>query len=72
MPQHLGLQVGTGAYLEDCQDKCWKNPLEFLHLPLACFHSSFYSAGGSRRLVSSRSLAYSCPDSPEGLLLPSP
>ena len=50
MAQHLGLQWGTGAYLENRQ-KCWKNPLGFLHPPLAHFHSSFYSAGGGRRLV---------------------
>ena len=35
--------------------KCWKNPLGFLHLPSADFHSSFYSAVGGRRLVLSTS-----------------
>ena len=71
MAQHLGLQWGTGAYLENRQ-KCWKNPLGFLHPPLAHFHSSFYSAGGGRRLVFlTSSLSYSCPDSAEGLIIPS-
>ena len=71
MAQHLGLQVGTGAYLQNRQ-KCWKNPLGFLHPPLAHFHSSFYSAGGGRRLDSSTSsLSFSGPGSAEGLILPS-
>ena len=79
--QCLGLQVGTAGYSENCgeescknccQEKCWKNPPGFLHLPLADFYSSFYSAGGGRKLVSSTSsLSYSCPDSAEGLILPS-
>ena len=70
MAQHLGLQGGTGAYLENCQEKCWKNPLGFLHPPSAHF-PSFYSAGGSRRLVWSTSGSYFCSDSALGLIVPS-
>ena len=71
MAQHLGLQGGTGAYLENCQEKCWKTPLGFLHPPLAHFPSYFYSAGGSRRLVWSTSGSYFCSDSALGLIVPS-
>ena len=71
MAQHLGLQEGTGAYLENCQEKCWKTPLGFLHPPLAHFHYSFYSARGSRRRLWSTSVSYSCPDSALGLILSS-
>ena len=71
MAQHLGLQGGTGAYLENCQERCWKNPPGFLRPPLAHFPSSFYSAGGSRRPVWSTSDSYFCSDSALGLILPS-
>ena len=50
--QGLRLKVGPGGYLENCQENCWKNPLGFVHLPLAD-SPSFYSAGGGRSLVSS-------------------
>ena len=80
MPQHLGLQVGTGAYLENCWEKCcknccwekcWKNLWGFFFYHWLLF-ILFYSVGGGRRLVlSTFSLSYSCPDSAEGLILPS-
>ena len=68
--QGLGLQVGTGGYLENRQENCWKSPPGFLHPPSADFHSSFHSEDGGRKVVSLiSSLSYPFPHSAEGLIL---
>lgn len=61
---HRGLLAESSEVLEESSG--------VLHPPLAHFHSSFYSAGGGRRLDSSTSsLSFSGPGSAEGLILPS-